>query len=277
MIKTPTPSQILKYFIVILVALVVLVPIVFAVMTTFKTNTEYIQNPLGLPHDFNFENYRQIFQKFNFPRLLFNSLFLTLSSVVVGCYVSLMAAYAFGKMQFRGRQLALAVLIPTMSVPAIVMVIPLFSMFSELRLVNKFIAPIIIYIGLIVPFSVYLLTSFMDSIPNEIIEAGMMDGLGSFGIFHRLNETAQTFLRSIDSIWTAHIADHAATSLDEMLDRQCHAFDVIGGNVPAHFVGNGVIDRNDRAELGERGEQFAFRQSRADDDYSVDACFVQIL
>ncbi len=98
-------------------------------MTTLKTSDEYIRNPLGLPQTLYLENYREIFQKFNVPRLLLNSLILTFSSVAIGCYVSVMAAYAFGKMEFPGRRLLSGILVPIMSVPAIVMVIPLFTFF----------------------------------------------------------------------------------------------------------------------------------------------------
>jgi len=176
----------LKYAVLILVAIAVIVPLLFAVMTTLKTSDEYIRNPLGLPQTLYLENYREIFQKFNVPRLLLNSLILTFSSVAIGCYVSVMAAYAFGKMEFPGRRLLSGILVPIMSVPAIVMVIPLFTFFSSLDLINTFAAPIIVYVGLIIPFSVYLVTSFMDSIPNEILEAATIDGLGTFGIFHRI-------------------------------------------------------------------------------------------
>ncbi len=176
----------LKYAVLILVAIAVIVPLLFAVMTTLKTSDEYIRNPLGLPQMLYLENYREIFQKFNVPRLLLNSLILTFSSVAIGCYVSVMAAYAFGKMEFPGRRLLSGILVPIMSVPAIVMVIPLFTFFSSLDLINTFAAPIIVYVGLIIPFSVYLVTSFMDSIPNEILEAATIDGLGTFGIFHRI-------------------------------------------------------------------------------------------
>ncbi len=179
-------SLLLKYAVLILVAIAVIVPLLFAVMTTLKTSDEYIRNPLGLPQTLYLENYREIFQKFNVPRLLLNSLILTFSSVAIGCYVSVMAAYAFGKMEFPGRRLLSGILVPIMSVPAIVMVIPLFTFFSSLDLINTFAAPIIVYVGLIIPFSVYLVTSFMDSIPNEILEAATIDGLGTFGIFHRI-------------------------------------------------------------------------------------------
>lgn len=176
----------LKYLLLILVALVVILPLLFSILTTLKTNTEYFANPLGLPKGVYLENYKQIFLDFDITRLFTNSLILTVTSVFVGCYVSLMAAFAFGKMNFPGRKTLSAILVPVMSVPSIVMVIPLFSLFSTLKLTNTFIAPIIIYIGLIVPFSIYLITNFMDSIPDEIIEAARMDGLGTLGIFHKI-------------------------------------------------------------------------------------------
>lgn len=184
--KESTWSLALKYAALAVVALGVILPLVFSVITTLKTSDEYYGNPLGLPEALYLDNYRQIFLEFDFLRLLGNSLFLTIVSVVVGSYVALMAAFAFGKMEFRGRQFLSGILVPVMSVPAIVMVIPLFSFFSDLRLTNSFLAPIIIYIGLIIPFSVYLVTSFMDSIPNEILESARMDGLGTMGIFHRI-------------------------------------------------------------------------------------------
>lgn len=179
-------SNALKYSILILAGLIVIVPLIFSLITTFKTSDEYFRNPLGLPQNFYLENYLELFLKFDFFRLLLNSLILTLSSVIIGSYVAVMAAFAFGKMKFRGRKFLSGILIPIMSVPAIVMVIPLFVFFSELNMVNTFIAPILIYIGLIVPFSVYLITNFMDSIPDEIIEAAMIDGFGTFAIFHRI-------------------------------------------------------------------------------------------
>jgi ABC-type glycerol-3-phosphate transport system permease component len=186
MSRESVPARLINYLVLIVMTLLVIIPLTFSILTTLKTPAEYIQNPLGLPHQLYLDNYVQIFQKFDFLRLLLNSLILTMSSVVIGCYVSVMAAFAFGKMEFRGRALLSTILIPVMSVPAIVMVIPLFSLFSDLKLVNSFAAPIIIYVGLIVPFSIYLVTSFMDSIPNEIIEAAMMEGLGTMGLFHRI-------------------------------------------------------------------------------------------
>jgi ABC-type glycerol-3-phosphate transport system permease component len=179
-------GQSLKYIALVAACLLVLMPMYFSVVTSLKPSAEYFRNPLGLPETLYLENYRQILLRPDLIRMLANSTVLSVASVLVGCYVSVMAAYAFGKMQFRGRGLLFGILIPTMSVPAIVMVIPLFGFFSDLGWVNTYVAPILIYIGLIVPFSVYLITSFMDSIPNEILEAAMMEGAGTLGIFHQI-------------------------------------------------------------------------------------------
>lgn len=182
----PIISNILRYFVLVFTASLVIIPLTFTLFTTFKTSDEYFRTPLSLPKSLFLQNYETIFLDFNFVRLFFNSLLLTLTSVLIGSYVSAMAAFAFGKMKFKGENVIFGILIPTMSVPTIVMVIPLFSLFSKIDLVNTFLAPIVIYIGLIVPFSIYLITSFMDTIPNEIVEAAMIDGLGMFGIFHQI-------------------------------------------------------------------------------------------
>lgn len=178
--------KLLNYLVLVFAASLVIIPLVFVLFTTFKTSDEYFRTPLGFPDGLYLKNYENIFLDFNFLRLFFNSLLLTLTSVLIGSYVSAMASFAFGKMKFKGGNVIFGILIPTMSVPTIVMVIPLFSAFSKIDLVNTFLAPIVIYIGLIVPFSIYLITSFMDTIPNEIIEAAMIDGLGVFGIFHQI-------------------------------------------------------------------------------------------
>jgi ABC-type glycerol-3-phosphate transport system permease component len=77
-------------------------------------------------------------------------------------------------------------MVPLMAIPAIVMFLPLFVMMKNIMLVDQYPAPILIYIGLIIPFSVFLISSFMNSIPNEIIESARIDGCSDIKIFHRI-------------------------------------------------------------------------------------------
>jgi ABC-type glycerol-3-phosphate transport system permease component len=156
------------------------------ISSSFKTRTEYLGNIIGFPKTFVLENYQKVIFDFNFPLMFFNSLLLTGSSVFIGIYLSALAAFAFGKMKFKGRNFLFNLMIPLMSIPAIVMFLPLFLMMKKVNLIDQYPAPIIIYVGLIIPFSVFMITSFMDSIPNELLEAARIDGCSNIGIFHRI-------------------------------------------------------------------------------------------
>jgi len=172
--------------VLIAISVVDLGPIYFLVVTSLKTKAEYLHNIFGLPKDVTFENFKKVIFVYDFPRMFINSIILTFFSIAAGIYISAFASYAFGKMNFRGKNTLLNMIIPLMSIPAIVMFIPLFIIMTKLDLVNRYPAPIIIYTGLIIPFTIYLLTSFMNSVPDELLEAARIDGCSNISIFHRI-------------------------------------------------------------------------------------------
>ncbi|MHA2290466.1 MAG: carbohydrate ABC transporter permease, partial [Promethearchaeota archaeon] len=164
-------SALLIIVILILISIIGIGPIYYLVVTSLKSKSEYLFNIFGLPKNITFLNYAKVVFEYNFPRMFINSILLTFFSVFIGTYLSALCAYAFGKLKFFGKNLMFNSIIPLMSIPAIVMIIPLFVLMTKIKLVNRYPAPIIIYIGLIIPFSLYLITSFMNSIPDTLIEA----------------------------------------------------------------------------------------------------------
>ena len=172
--------------VLVILTVVDIFPMYYMISSSFKTRTEYLSNIIGFPKTFILDNYKKVLFDFNFPLMFFNSLLLTGVSVFIGIYLSALAAFAFGKMKFRGRNFLFNLIIPLMSIPAIVMFLPLFLMMKRVNLIDQYPAPIIIYVGLIIPFSVFMITSFMDSIPNELLEAARIDGCSNIGIFHRI-------------------------------------------------------------------------------------------
>jgi len=172
--------------VLVILTVVDIFPMYYMISSSFKTRTEYLSNIIGFPKTFILDNYKKVLFDFNFPLMFFNSLLLTGVSVFIGIYLSALAAFAFGKMKFRGRNFLFNLMIPLMSIPAIVMFLPLFLMMKRVNLIDQYPAPIIIYVGLIIPFSVFMITSFMDSIPNELLEAARIDGCSNIGIFHRI-------------------------------------------------------------------------------------------
>ena len=198
-------SAVLIILLLTAVAVVGLGPIYYLITTSLKSRSEYLFNIFGLPQKITLENFRRVVFEYNFPRMFMNSLLLTLCSVFIGTYLAALSAYAFGKMRFIGKNAFFNLIIPLMSIPPIVMVIPLFVLMTKMKMVNNFPAPILIYVGLIIPFSIYLITSFMNSIPDTIIEAARIDGCSNMGIFHRivipLSVPALTTVIIVNGMW----------------------------------------------------------------------------
>lgn len=166
--------------------LVQLTPLYFMISNSIKTKEAYLQNAYNLPAHAYFGNYAKIITEFDFPRMFSNSFFLTIVSVLICGYLGALAAFAAGKFNFRGRSLVNIMILPLMSIPGVVLLIPLFVFFSKLHMIDSLWTVALIYIGLILPFTVNILSSFMSSVPNSLIEASLMDGCGFFRTFNRI-------------------------------------------------------------------------------------------
>lgn len=171
---------------VALFIVVELVPIYFVLTNSLKTKPEYLESVYRLPVSLNLENYAKLIQEYDFPQMFVNSMILTVASVLICGYLGTMAAFAVGKFEFKGRKLISLLILPLMSIPSVVLLIPLFVLFSKLGLTNSFLPTILIYVGLILPFTINILSSFMTSISNSLLEAAMIDGCGFFKMFNSI-------------------------------------------------------------------------------------------
>ncbi len=115
-----------------------------------------------------------------------NSAILAVGSVLLSTAVSAMAAFAFARMRFRFRNSMLSIVTALMIVPPVVMLVPLFLLLTTLHMTSTFWGAILVYAGLVTPFSVYLLTNFFKSIPFEIIESALLDGANSWNILLKI-------------------------------------------------------------------------------------------
>lgn len=170
----------------ILAVLVALIPGLFMIMTAFKTNTQYGVDKIGLPVPFTTENFAAVLTEHPFPLWMLNSAILSGGAVFVSTVVAVLAAYAIARMNFIGRELLLGVTISLMAVPPVVMVVPLFVLFSQIDLVGTRHGVILIYAGLLTPFSMFLLVTFFRTIPTELIESALIDGASVFGVLFRI-------------------------------------------------------------------------------------------
>jgi raffinose/stachyose/melibiose transport system permease protein len=167
--------------------LLILYPLFFIFNNALKTRDEYLGNQIALPAHPTFQNFLNVIQ---YPHLLewvANSLVLTFVSVGLCTLISIFAANAFAYMQFPGRDVLFNLITPLMVIPPIVMIIPMFVLYQKVGLINNLAGPIIIYTGLMLPFTIYLLRNFFITIPKEIQEAALMDGCSSFQLLTKIN------------------------------------------------------------------------------------------
>ena len=175
-----------KQVILLIFSLVAIYPIYYMIVTAFKTRPDWLHNQFGLPIPFTFQNIIDALNKGNIPLWFMNSLIVTVFSLIVSTIVSALAAYALARFRFSGRNLYFNSMIALMVIPPAVLILPLFVLMVNIGLINTLPSVIIIYSGLLIPFSVYLLVSFFRSLPPELFDAAAIDGCTNLDTFWRI-------------------------------------------------------------------------------------------
>jgi ABC-type glycerol-3-phosphate transport system permease component len=165
-----------KQVLLVLFSFLCLFPLYYLIVTAFKGQGEYIRNLFGVPLGPILSNFATVFRGGRFLRWFANSILLTAGSVLAALVIALAAAWAFAKMEFRGREPIFGLMLILMIIPPVVMVIPLFKIMIALRILNTYHCVILIYTGLTLPFSIYLLASFFRTVPGAIIDSARIDG-----------------------------------------------------------------------------------------------------
>jgi ABC-type glycerol-3-phosphate transport system permease component len=175
-------GNLIRHAVLLFAAFLALVPTIYMIMTALKSDEEYAADKLGLPDQLVLENFRAVLVDSPFLSWMVNSSILVTGAVLLSTAVSVLAAYAIATMSFKGRDTLLTVSTSLMAVPPVVMIVPLFVLYTRLDMISTYYGAILIYAGLITPFSVYLLTTFFRTVPRELFEAARVDGAGQFTI-----------------------------------------------------------------------------------------------
>ncbi len=165
-----------KQLLLFVFSLLCLFPLYYLFVTAFKTKAEYLTNLFGTPLAPILSNFVTVFRGRRFLLWFANSAILTGGSVAAALAISLAAAYAFAKLAFRFREQIFGLLLVLMIVPPVVMVIPLFKLMIAMGILNTYGSVIIIYTGLTIPFSIYLLASFFRTVPGALVDSARIDG-----------------------------------------------------------------------------------------------------
>lgn len=162
----------------LIMAVVVLFPLYFMVANSFKSDPAFAKSALALPSHPTLQKYSDAFRSADFGRYLLNSAIISILSVGIATVFAALAGFAFAKMTFRGKEAIFRVMLPAMAVPSIVLLVPQFDLMTKLDLINSRWSVIILYIGIMLPLTLYLFRNFFATFPNELLDAAVIDGLG---------------------------------------------------------------------------------------------------
>ena len=178
----PLLPRILVYVLLIVLAIIYIYPFIIDVSTSFKSEAEAANYPLGIiPQNWTTAAFQRLFFSSDFPTWFFNSTVVTLTVTAGRVFFDSLAGYALARLQFRGRSVIFAGLIAVMAVPSVVLLIPKFLVINQIGIYNS-------YTGLIVPLladaaGVFIMKNFFESIPVSVEEQARIDGAGTFRIF----------------------------------------------------------------------------------------------
>lgn len=182
-------ANFLRYLLLAIGTVVCTLPMIYMISTSLLPNGALYEYP---PRFFpkwealTLENYQYILSQSKFYLNFLNSVFVSLSSVVLAALVSSAMAFVMGKFHFRGKKLLFGFIILTMIIPGTTMIVPQFELATRLGLVNKLAGLIPFYVAWVIPFSTFMIKGFMEGIPDEITEATYIDGASVMTVYGKI-------------------------------------------------------------------------------------------
>lgn len=177
---------ILKWFIILLFAVYTLFPLLWLLIISLKTNAEYFNNPFSFPAVPQFQNYINAFSQANLGQMIWNSVTVAVIATAANVFVAAMASYAISRFDFKGKEIFFTIFSAGVMVPLNALMVPYFTIFSRIGLLDSMNALRILYTAIGLPIAVIIIRGFMDSLPREIEEAAYIDGCGFFGRFFQI-------------------------------------------------------------------------------------------
>lgn len=178
-------KSVLFYALVIFIVVVSVFPFYYAILTSFKSGTDLFRITYW-PTSFSLANYQSVLNTGSFPRNLLNSVFVASVTVLLALFMAVTASFALSRVRFRGRSLLLMTILAVSMFPQIAVLAGLFEVIRFLGIYNTPWALIFSYTIFTLPFTVWVLTTFMRDLPVEIEEAAIVDGATPWVIITRV-------------------------------------------------------------------------------------------
>lgn len=175
-----------KFFVVVILLILLafaLLPFFWAVVSSFKTMGDILSRSI-LPKQWTFEQYTRLLSASRFPRWMFNSVFISVTSTLLGVIFSSLAGFAFAKYRFRGSEVLFWLVLATVAIPPHTTLVPLFGWMSQIGWINTYQVLILPYSAN--AFAIFLMRQYIKGVPDGLLDAGRIDGCSEFQLFYRV-------------------------------------------------------------------------------------------
>jgi multiple sugar transport system permease protein len=178
----------LAYLLLGFVTIYNIVPFLWMISTSLKTDAEaYAIPPTWWPHNPTLEEgYIKVLMWTNFPVYFMNSTIISLGAAILSTLIGALAGYGFSRFNFKGRATLIGLILASQMLPGVLLVGPYFKMLAKLHLYNTYPGIILAFTTITLPFSVWMLKGFIDTVPEELDQAAMIDGCSRWGAFVRV-------------------------------------------------------------------------------------------
>jgi N-acetylglucosamine transport system permease protein len=167
-------------------AILVVLPLLWALLTAFKSDQEIFTSPWSLPAEWRFDNFARAWTEGNIGTYFINSLIVVVSATVLVMLLGAMTAYVIARYTFPGRDVLYYAFVAGMAFPIFLALVPLFFVVRNLGLIGTYPGLILVYVAYALPFTVFFLVSFFRTLPVSLIEAALLDGCSHAGVFFRI-------------------------------------------------------------------------------------------
>jgi len=201
-------KRLIIHLILVIFCIMAVYPVLRIFTVSIRPGNRLLSTSLKIiPEDTTFGNYPQVILNRDFLLWLWNSLLITTSTATIGVTLASTSAYAFSRWQFPGRKPGMIFLLATQMIPAAMLMVPIYIIAIKLGLINTWRGVVIAYSVSSVPFSIWILKGYYDTIPHELEQAAMIDGTSRLGAFYRVILPLSTpalaiaFLFNFTQVW----------------------------------------------------------------------------
>lgn len=184
--KTSRRQRVATHLILLAFVVWSVFPVLWTFLSSLKPQSRIFSTEIKFIDEPTLQNYVDLLSRGDFLRWGVNSIFIAAVTTVVGVFLAATCAYAISRFRFRGRSGALYLFLVAQMFPGVILLVPLYTLFTNLKLIDTPWGLILAYSTIAIPFCIMMLKGFFDTIPYELEEAGRVDGLGIFGSFWRI-------------------------------------------------------------------------------------------